>query len=98
MIQYGQAGKHYVNGTNRFSVGGVVYTGSWHQFWEQFLAALWIIGFTGVMTALIFYFVKFVMRGLREKDEVLEVGDLAIHDEEAFPAETFAERVNSLSR
>jgi ammonia channel protein AmtB len=50
------------------------------------------------MTAIIFFLVKFVLRGLREKDEVLEVGDLAIHDEEAFPVETFAERVNSLGR
>jgi hypothetical protein len=41
---------------------------------------------------------KVVARGLREKDEDLEVGDLAIHDEEAFPTETFAERVSAMSR
>jgi Amt family ammonium transporter len=69
-----------------------------HQLWEQFLAATWIIGYTAVGTAVVFYVVKLVMRGLREPDAVLEVGDLAIHDEEAFPAETFAERVSSLSR
>jgi Amt family ammonium transporter len=96
MLQYGTAGKHYRGATN-FSVQGVLYgSHSWHQLWEQFLAALWIISFTAIMTALIFYLVKFLLRGLREPDAVLEVGDLAIHDEEAFPAETFAERVNSL--
>jgi hypothetical protein len=29
-----------------------------------------------------------VCRGLRETDDVLEVGDLAIHGEEAYPEET----------
>ena len=96
MIQYGSAGKNY-HGSSIFSVGGVLYTHSWHQEWEQFLAAAWIIIFTAVATAIIFYLVKFVLRGLREPDAVLEVGDLAIHDEEAFPSETFSERITSLS-
>jgi Amt family ammonium transporter len=97
MVEYGTSGSDY-HGDKIFSIGGVLYNHSWHQFWEQFLAACWIIGFTAVGTTLVFYFVKFVMRGLREPDSVLEIGDLAIHDEEAFPAETFAERVSSLSR
>ncbi len=80
-----------------FSVGGWFYTGSFHQLWEQFLAATWVIIFTAVGTAIIFFLVKKLV-GLRETDAVLEVGDLAIHDEEAFPTETFAERVNSLGR
>ena len=50
------------------------------------------IGLSGV------YIAKVIVRGLRETDEVLEVGDLAMHDEEAFPTETFAERVSALSR
>ena len=33
-----------------------------------------------------------VLRGARYKDEILEVGDLAIHGEEAFPEETLATR------
>ena len=41
--------------------------------------------------------VKFVCRGLREPDEVLEIGDIAMHDEEVYPQETFAERVSALS-
>jgi len=96
MLQFGSAGKNY-HGSTFFSVGGVLYTHSWHQEWEQLLAAAWIIGFTAVATAIIFYLVKFVLRGLREPDAVLEVGDLAIHDEEAFPSETFSERITSLS-
>jgi hypothetical protein len=38
-----------------------------------------------------------VLRGARYKDEILEIGDLAIHDEEAFPDETFASRTSSVS-
>jgi Amt family ammonium transporter len=84
--------------TPAFSVGGWFYTHSFHQLWEQFIAAVWVIGYTAVGTTVVFLIAKFVARGLREKDEVLEVGDLAIHDEEAFPTETFAERVSALSR
>jgi len=36
--------------------------------------------------------IGWVLRGARYKDEVLEVGDLAIHGEEAFPEETLASR------
>lgn len=93
---YGVTGKDY-NGEGSFSVGGWFYTHSFHQLWEQFLTAAWIIVFTAVMSAILLYITKFVCRGLREKDEVLEVGDLAIHDEEAYPRETFAERVSSLT-
>ena len=93
---YGVSGKDY-SGEGSFSVGGWFYTHSFHQLWEQFLTAAWIIVFSAVMSAILLYITKFVCRGLREKDEVLEVGDLAIHDEEAFPRETFAERVSSLT-
>jgi Amt family ammonium transporter len=79
------------------NVVGLFYSGSWHQEWEQFLAAVWIIVFTAIMTAIICYVVKFVCRGLREKDEVLEIGDVAIHDEEVYPQETFAERVSAMT-
>jgi hypothetical protein len=36
--------------------------------------------------------IRAVLRGLRYKDDVLEVGDVAIHDEEAFPEAPLAER------
>ena len=61
--------------------------------WEQARAAIFVIGWSAVGTFVILHVIKFVLRGLRYKDEVLEVGDLAIHDEEAFPEEKFAERV-----
>ncbi len=39
------------------------------------------------------HLIKLVLRGVRYKDEILEVGDLAIHGEEAFPEDSFASRV-----
>ena len=89
MTQYGVSGAHY-NGPGGFSVGGWFYTHSFHQLWEQFLAASWIICFTAVGTAVVFYIVKSVV-GLRETDEVLALGDIGIHEEEAFPEPTFGE-------
>jgi ammonium transporter, Amt family len=99
-VEYGAAGAKYRAGDGSvINVQGLLYgRHSWHQLWEQFLAASWIIVYTAVATTIIFYVVKVVCRGLREPDSVLEVGDLAIHDEEAFPSETFAERVSSLAR
>jgi hypothetical protein len=38
-----------------------------------------------------------VLRGARYSDDILEIGDLAIHDEEAFPEETLAERIGAMS-
>ena len=75
-----------------FSVSGLMYTGSWHQEWEQLRAAIFVIFWSAVVTFLIMKFIGLVLRGARYKDSVLEVGDLAIHDEEAFPEETLAQR------
>ena len=99
MIQYGVTGKNFnaIAGLNGFAVGGWFYTGSMHQLWEQFLAAVWVICWSAAITALILMVVKFVCRGLREPDEVLEIGDVAIHDEEVYPQETFAERVSAMA-
>jgi ammonium transporter, Amt family len=96
MIEYGVTGRHYA-GKGAVSIGGLFYTGSWHQEWEQFLAAVWIVCFTAAMSAILLYLVKFVCRGLREKDAVIEIGDIAIHDEEVYPQETFAERVSAMA-
>ena len=68
-----------------FSVAGLMYTGSAHQLWEQFRAALWVILWSALVTYLLMKFIGLVLRGSRYSDEILEVGDLAIHDEEAFP-------------
>jgi len=82
MIEYGVSGRHFA-GKGAVAVRGLLYTGSWHQEWEQLVAAAWVIGFTAAMTALILYVVRLVCRGLRERDELLEAGDFAIHDEQA---------------
>jgi Amt family ammonium transporter len=92
MVEY--IGTH---GTPSFAVEGWFYGHSFHQLWEQFLAAAWIICYTAVASAILLYIVKFICRGLREKDEALEIGDVAVHEEEAYPQETFAERVSAMS-
>jgi len=76
-----------------FSVNGLMYTGSAHQLWEQFRAALFVIFWSALITFILMKVIGFVLRGARYPDEILEIGDLAIHDEEAFPDETLAERV-----
>jgi Amt family ammonium transporter len=96
MTMYGVTGAHY-KGPGGFSVGGWFFTHSLHQLWEQFLAASWIILYTAVGTAVIFYIVKLVLGGLREDEETLRIGDIAIHEEEAFPEPTFGEPVGSPS-
>ena len=75
-----------------FSVNGLMYTGSAHQLWEQFRAAVFVIFWSALVTFILMKLIGLVLRGARYKDEILEVGDLAIHGEEAFPEETFAER------
>lgn len=96
MTQYGVSGAHF-KGAGGFSVGGWFFTHSFHQLWEQFLAASWIICYTAVGTAVVFYIVKFVLGGLREDEETLRIGDIAIHEEEAFPEPTFGEPVGTPS-
>jgi len=76
-----------------FGVGGLMYTGSAHQLWEQFRAAIWVICWSALVTFILMKLIGLVLRGTRYSDEILEIGDLAIHDEEAFPEEKFAERV-----
>ena len=75
-----------------FGVQGLLYTGSAHQLWEQFRAAVWVICWSAVVTFILMWLIKLVLRGAKYKDEVLEVGDLGIHGEEAFPDEEFATR------
>lgn len=90
MIEYIGLGKSAPG----LSVTGLFYSGSWHQVWEQFLAAVWVIIFTAIASFILLWIVKLVI-GLREPDENLEIGDLAVHDEEVYPEEAFAERVGS---
>jgi Amt family ammonium transporter len=75
-----------------FSVSGLMYTGSFHQLWEQFRAAIWVILWSAIATFILMKIIGLILRGARYKDDILEIGDLAIHDEEAFPEETIAVR------
>ena len=74
------------------SVNGLMYTGSAHQLWEQFRAAIFVIIWSALITFILMKLIGLVLRGARYKDDVLEVGDLAIHGEEAFPEDEFATR------
>jgi Amt family ammonium transporter len=80
-----------------FSVNGLFYTGSAHQLWEQTRAAVFVIFWSALITFILMKLIGLVLRGARYSDEILEIGDLAIHGEEAFPEETFAERVGAMA-
>jgi ammonium transporter, Amt family len=75
--------------------GGAAFAGAgwfWghhpHQILVQFLAALTIIIWDGAVTAVIWMVIKYVLRvKLRFDDADLEIGDVAIHGEEAYPIE-----------
>jgi ammonium transporter, Amt family len=75
-----------------FGVQGLLYTGSAHQLWEQFRAAIFVIFWSALITFILMKIIGWVLRGARYKDEILEVGDLAIHGEEAFPEDSLATR------
>jgi ammonium transporter, Amt family len=76
------------------SVNGLIATGSAHQLWEQFRAAIFVIIWSALITFILMKLIGLVLRGARYKEDVLEVGDLAIHGEEAFPEETLATRTD----
>lgn len=64
--------------------GGAI-EGNGRQVWVQIVGALFVIGLNIFMTSLIMLFIKYVLRiPLRMTDEHLEVGDDAIHGEEAY--------------
>ncbi|HEX4830458.1 MAG TPA: ammonium transporter [Trebonia sp.] len=75
--------------TGAFSGTGLAY-GHPHQLLVQFETAITIIIWDAIVTAVILYFIKYVLRlKLRMDDDILEVGDVAIHGEEAFPDGAF---------
>ena len=72
-----------------FTATGLAY-GHPKQLAIQAGAALTIIIWDAIVTAVILYFIKYVLRiKLRMDDATLEVGDVAIHGEEAFPEMAF---------
>jgi ammonium transporter, Amt family len=78
-------------GTAAGGFGGAgAFYGDPHRLLIQFLAALTIIVWDALVTAAILYFIKYVLRlNLRMPEAILEVGDIAIHGEEAFPEMAF---------
>jgi Amt family ammonium transporter len=74
-----------------------MYTGSAHQLWEQFRAAVWVVFWSALVTFLLMKLIGLVLRGARYSDEILEIGDLAIHDEEAFPEDRLALRTGGFA-
>jgi ammonium transporter, Amt family len=82
MIEYIGLGK------NPSVSGAGLFYGHPHQLLTQFLAALTIIVWDGAVTWLILMVIKYVFRvKLRLTDEQLEIGDVAIHGEEAYPSD-----------
>jgi ammonium transporter, Amt family len=82
MIEYIGLGK------NSSVSGAGAFYGHPHQLLTQFLAALTIIVWDAVVTWLILMVIKYVFRiKLRLSDEELEIGDVAIHGEEAYPSD-----------
>ena len=74
-------------GTSNFGVTGLLYGNhSFHQLLMQLGAAVTVIVWTGVMTFVILKVVGLFIK-LRLPDDVLETGDLAVHDEEVYPDE-----------
>ncbi len=82
MIEYIGLGK-----TPSISGAGLFY-GHPHQLLVQFEAALTIIIWDAAVTFVILMFIKYVLRmKLRIPDDQLEIGDIAVHGEEAYPSE-----------
>jgi ammonium transporter, Amt family len=82
MIEYLGLGK-----TSSVYGHGLFY-GNPHQLLVQAGAALTIIVWDGVVTFLILMVIKHVFRmKLRLPDEVLEIGDVAVHGEEVYPSD-----------
>jgi Amt family ammonium transporter len=77
-----------VNGGSSISGAGWIWGHHPHQLLVQFLAALTIIIWDAAVTAVIWMFIKYVLRiKLTFSREELEVGDVAVHGEEAYPQE-----------
>jgi Amt family ammonium transporter len=75
-------------GKNPSISGTGLFYGHPHQLLVQFEAALTIIIWDAVVTFIILMVIKHVFRmKLRLPDEVLEIGDVAVHGEEAYPSD-----------
>jgi Amt family ammonium transporter len=80
--------------TGAVSGAGAIWGHHPHELLVQLGAAATIIVWDSVVTAAILFFIKYVLRiKLRLPDEVLMIGDVAIHGEEAFPEVAFMSAV-----
>ncbi|HEY0870310.1 MAG TPA: ammonium transporter [Acidothermaceae bacterium] len=77
-----------------FAASGLIFghPHSWKLIEEQLLAALTIIVWDAVVTFIILKVIS-MFTSLRMSDEELEIGDLAIHGEEAYPSDEGFARV-----
>ncbi|MGH3184008.1 MAG: hypothetical protein ACRDOE_19195, partial [Streptosporangiaceae bacterium] len=73
-------------GKNPSVSGAGLFYGHGHQLLVQAGAALTIIVWDGVVTFVILRFLGLFMK-LRIPDDQLEIGDVAVHGEEAYPAD-----------
>jgi ammonium transporter, Amt family len=80
-------------GCSPFSVHGLMYTGSWGQVWQQFRAAIFVIFWSALITFILMKLINLILPGgARYSEDILEIGDVAIHDEEAYPEPAFSVR------
>jgi ammonium transporter, Amt family len=64
--------------------GGAI-EGNWKQIWLQLVGALFIVALNLLMTSAVMAFIKYVLRiPLRMSEEMLLVGDDAVHGEDAY--------------
>jgi Amt family ammonium transporter len=90
ILYFGPGGK----ATGAFAGAGWLWGHHPKELLIQLEAGLTIIIWDAIVTAAILYFIKYVLRlKLRLPDEALEVGDVAVHGEEAFPDSTFLSSV-----
>jgi Amt family ammonium transporter len=83
------------SGGNPITVRGWLY-GNRHQFFIQLFAALTIIIYDAIMTFIILKVIGLFTK-LRMPDDELEVGDIAVHEEEAYPADEGFTRIQPSS-
>jgi Amt family ammonium transporter len=88
MIEYLGIGK-----ASSVSVKGLLYGHPW-QVVLQLFAGAWVIGWSALGTFVLLKVVALITP-LRFDDETLEIGDLAIHDEQVEPSE-FARRISQV--
>jgi len=75
-------------GGTAFAGAGWIWGHHPHQLLVQLESAVFIILWDGIITAVIWMFIKYVLRmKLTFTTEELEIGDVAIHGEEAYPQE-----------